>query len=58
MSNYDKQAGEVLEEFLKITKDPKTAKESAVFMATNLMRHGVDKLYWAKVLLKLEETIL
>jgi hypothetical protein len=58
MTSYQTQAEEIFEEFLKITKDAKLAKESAVFMATNLMRHGVDKLYWAKVLLKLEETIL
>jgi hypothetical protein len=56
--SYESQATEILEEFLKITKDPKTAKECAVYMVTNLMRHSNDRLFYAKVLLKLEETIL
>jgi Mn-containing catalase len=56
--SYESQANEIYERFFEISKDAKQAKESAVFMATNLMRHGVDKLFWAKVLLKLEETIL
>ena len=56
--SYESQATEILEEFLKITKDAKQAKHCSIFTVTNLMRHGVDKLYWAKVLLKLEETII
>jgi hypothetical protein len=56
--SYESQATEILEEFLKITKDPKQAKECAVYMVTNLMRHSNDRLFYAKVLLKLEETIL
>lgn len=56
--SYQTQADEIFERFFEITKDAKTAKQSAVFMATNLMRHGVDKLFWAKVLLKLEENII
>jgi hypothetical protein len=58
MTSYQTQADEIYERFFEITKDAKLAKESAVFMALNLMRHGVDKLYWAKVLLKLEENII
>jgi hypothetical protein len=56
--SYESQANEILEEFLKITKDPKTAKECAVYMVTNLMRHSNDRLFYAKVLLKLEENII
>jgi hypothetical protein len=56
--SYESQATEILEEFLKITKDPKQAKECAVYMVTNLMRHSNDRLFYAKVLLKLEETII
>jgi hypothetical protein len=56
--SYQTQADEIYEHFFNITKDAKQAKECAVYMVTNLMRHGVDKLYWAKILLKLEETII
>jgi hypothetical protein len=56
--SYESQANEILEEFLKITKDPKTAKECAVYMVTNLMRHSNDRLFYAKILLSLEGIIL
>jgi hypothetical protein len=56
--SYQTQADEIYEHFFNITKDAKQAKHCSIFMVTNLMRHGVDKLYWAKILLKLEETII
>jgi hypothetical protein len=58
MSDYEKQASWILEEFFKITQDYKTAKECAVYMVTNLMRHSNDRLFYAKVLLSLEGIIL
>jgi hypothetical protein len=56
--SYESQANEIYEHFFNITKDAKQAKECAVYMVTNLMRHSNDRLFYAKVLLKLEETIL
>jgi hypothetical protein len=58
MSDYEKQAAWILEEFFKITQDYKTAKECAVYMVTNLMRHSNDRLFYAKILLSLEGIIL
>jgi hypothetical protein len=56
--SYEKQANEIYEHFFKITQDAKQAKECAVYMVTNLMRHSNEKLFYAKILLKLEEIIL
>jgi hypothetical protein len=56
--SYESQATEIYEHFFKITKDAKQAKECAVYMVTNLMRHSNDRLFYAKILLKLEETII
>jgi hypothetical protein len=58
MSDYEKEANWILEEYLKITQDEKQAKQCAVFMVTNLMRHSNDRLFYAKVLLSLEGIIL
>jgi hypothetical protein len=56
--SYESQATEIYEHFFNITKDAKQAKECAVYMVTNLMRHSNDSLFYAKILLKLEEIIL
>ena len=58
MSDYEKEANWILEEYLKITQDYKKAKECAVFMVTNLMRHSNDRLFYAKILLSLEGIII
>jgi hypothetical protein len=56
--SYESQATEIYEHFFNITKDAKQAKECALYMVTNLMRHSNDRLFYAKVLLKLEENII
>jgi hypothetical protein len=56
--SYELQATEIYEHFFNITKDAKQAKECALYMVTNLMRHSNDRLFYAKVLLKLEENII
>jgi hypothetical protein len=56
--SYESQANEIYEHFFKITKDAKQAKECAVYMVTNLMRHSNEKLFYAKILLSLEGIIL
>ena len=58
MSDYEKQAAEIYERFFSITKDAKQAKECALYMTLNLMRHSTNNLFYAKVLLKLEEVII
>jgi hypothetical protein len=56
--SYESQANEIYEHFFNITKDAKQAKECAVYMVTNLMRHSNEKLFYAKILLSLEGIIL
>ena len=56
--SYELQATEIYEHFFNITKDAKQAKECALYMVTNLMRHSNEKLFYAKILLSLEGIIL
>jgi hypothetical protein len=56
--SYESQANEIYERFFEISKDAKQAKECAVYMVTNLMRHSNDRLFYAKVLLSLEGIII